>query len=793
MMIRPVTSDRNPPPTGWDFLSVNDALRYSLASSYPQHLMNNSFQALPMLNFPKDRLPALSHGKRRVPEPQVGGDAADIDSRPAKRPHLESPGQNQAGAPRVASINPVVRVLDPAPPAQSRILPPVAQPSLPLSNEYEPPRDLVRRLKPRRHGSRSTTNTTPTPAVTHSAPHFRAAPGAPQSAGQVTDKENVDPVTYGRFESISRQVRDAEQVELQLAIITIRESGIDSPPAVTMLLQFCAVLCLHYDDQQDKEPLWQCLERVFLRIRAINRKCKEMPVLHNPVQANLLAESMPAGFIRILQRAKASKWWGSRLSTLIGKAEMSLPLTMAIEQMKAGRHPEKTARQAAEDFLLAHFAARPAHGSHAALAAHAAALAAHAALAADAAHAAHAALVAHAARVAHAAVAPNPFRKVFSSGTVDPEFLFMPTPGYKLFDSGPLSTFRQLSEGDYPAAPAFRPASGSMSATTVTTAIMPTPTAFSSTPQLRAAPDTPRSADQVADDENVEPVENERFEWIARRVRDAKQVELPHAISTIDEADFSSPLAVAIWFQLCAVLCLHYDDQQDKEPLWQCLERVLLRICSIKSTCKKMRIRHDTVQATLLAQSMPAGFIHILQRAKVSGWREDRLPALFKRAGMLLQLTLAIRQMEAGLHPEKTMQQAAADFLLAHYPARAAHTALPAHIAGAVVPKLPGEINRLEIVNPEFPSTPFFGEGMVDPGPLPEFWWLPDGDYPAAHPFEPASGTTSTTTTTIPTTPTPPVAHTAPQLRAMPDAPLQNGLVADVDNERAFMEYLLND
>jgi hypothetical protein len=425
--------------------------------------------------------PVLTHGKRRAPGPHAGGDAADIDSRPAKRPRLASPRQNQPGEPRVDSITPVVRVLDPAPPAQSRILPPVAQPSLPLSNEYEPPRDLVRLLKPRRHGSMGTNNATPTSTVTHSAAPSRADLETLQSARQLTKKENVVPVDDERFESISRQVRDAEQVDLQLAIITIQEGGVNSPAAVAVWLQFCAVLCLHYDDQQDKEPLWQCLERIFLRIRCIKQKCEEM------------------------------------------------------------------------------------------------------------------------------------------------------------------------------------------------------------------------------------------------------------------------------------------------------------------------RIRYDTAQATLLPQSMPAGFIRILQLAKASKWREGRLLVLFSKAGMSLPLTLAIEQTQAGQHPEKTAQQAAADFLLAHYPARAAHTALPAHTAGVAVPEPPGEINRFETVNPEFLFMPFFGEDMVDPGPLPEFWWLPDGDNPAAHTFEPAGGTTSTTTTTTPTTPTPAVTHTAPQLRAAPDAPLQDGLVADVDNERAFTEYLLND
>lgn len=290
----------------------------------------------------------------------------------------------------------------------------------------------------------------------------------------------------------------------------------------------------------------------------------------------------------------------------------------------------------------------------------------------------------------------------------------------------------------------------------------------------------------------MEPVDDERFEWIARQVRDARQVELPHAISTINEADFDSPPGFTTWVQLCAVLCLYYDDEQDKEPLWQCLERVLLRICSIKGTCKKMRVRHNTVQATLLAHSMPSGFIHILQRAKASGWREDRLPALFKRAGMLLQLTLAIRQMEAGLYPEKTTQQAAADFLLAHYPARAAHTALPDHIAGAVVPKPPNKTNRLETVNPEFLFMPFFGEDIIDSDPLPEFWWLADGDYLAARPFEPAGESMSTATTTTSTTPTLAVTHTAPQLPATPDAPRHDWLVADGDNERSDTESLLN-
>ncbi len=716
-----------------------------------------------MLNFPKDQSPMLSHGKRRAPELQTGGDAADIDSRPAKRPRLASQGQDQPGEPRVDSATPVVRVFDPAPPAQSRILPPVARPSLPLpfSNEYEPPRDLVHLLKPQRHGSMGTTDATPTSTVIHSAARFRAESGAPQSAGLVTDKDNVELVTDKRFESISQQVRDAEQVDLQLAIITIQEGGVNSPAAVAVWLQFCAVLCLHYDDQQDKEPLWQCLERVFLRIRRIKQKCEEMRVRHNAVQATLLAQSMPAGFIRILQRAKASKWREDRLSALFYKAGMSPLLTLAIEQMQAGQHPEKTARQAAEDFLFARCAARAAHATRAALA-------------------------------EHAAVSPNPFKKVINFETVDPKFLFMPPPGNEQSDFGQLPEFWQLSDGDYPAAPAFRPASGNMSATTATTATTPTPTAFSSAPQLRAAPDTPQSADKVANDENVKPINNERFESISRQVRDAEQVKLQLAISTINEADLNSPSAVAVWLQFCAVLCLHYDDQQDKEPLWQCLERVFLRIRRIKRKCEEMRVRHNTVQAALLAQNMPAGFIRILQHAKASKWREDRLSALFYRAGMSPLLTLAIEQMQAGQHPEKTARQAAEDFLVARCVARAAHTALPAYITGAVVPMLPGEINRLEMVNPEFPSTPFFGEDMVDPGPLPEFWWLSDTDYPEAHPFEPASGTTSPATTTTPTTPTPAVTYKAPQLRAAPDAPLQDGLVADVDNEQAFMEYLLN-
>lgn len=155
-------------------------------------------------------------------------------------------------------------------------------------------------------------------------------------------------------------------------------------------------------------------------------------------------------------------------------------------------------------------------------------------------------------------------------------------------------------------------------------------------------------------------------------MRDAKQVKLQHALSTIKTADFKSPPAVTVWLQFCRVLCLHYDDQQDKEPLWQCLERIFLDIARIKNW--HVRQLHDAVETTLLATSMPAGFIRILQRAIASKWQEDRLLALFKGAKLIGTLPIAIQQLAAGLHPEKKAQQAAADFLLARCGARAAHT-----------------------------------------------------------------------------------------------------------------------
>jgi len=260
-------------------------------------------------------------------------------------------------------------------------------------------------------------------------------------------------------------------------------------------------------------------------------------------------------------------------------------------------------------------------------------------------------------------------------------------------------------------------------------------------------------------------------------------VELQNAISTICEADFYSPPAVTIWLQLCMLICLHYDDQRDKEPLWRCLERVMLYFQNFRRQGRTSV--HNALKATLLATSTPSGFIRILQRAKASKWREDRFLKLFTSAKIITTVTQAITQMAAGLHPEKTAQQAAADFLLARYAARAAHTAhkaVAARTAPAVARKPPEEVNRFETENPEFLFMPFFGENIIDSGPLPELWWLRDGDNLAAHASGPASESMSITSTTTATTTTPGVLNTAPQLRAMPEAQRHHEFVADGDN-----------
>jgi hypothetical protein len=335
----------------------------------------------------------------------------------------------------------------------------------------------------------------------------------------------------------------------------------------------------------------------------------------------------------------------------------------------------------------------------------------------------------------------------------------------------------------------------STTTTTTTTTAAPTSAVKGRTRQQPAVLDKLQSADPVAKIEVEEYVNDERFEWIARRVRDAQPVAIEHAISTIREADFFSQPDVADWLRLCAVLCLHYDAQQDKEPLWQCLEQVVLYFRNIKWQSVDL---HNALKTTLLATDTPAGFIRILQRAKASKWREDRFNKLFRLTRITATMTQAITQMAAGLHPEKTAQQAASDFLLARYAARAAHTAHKAraacatHPAPAVAPNPLEEVNKFETVNPEFLFMPFFGEDIIDPNPLPEFWWLPDGDNLAADAFEPASESMSTATTTTATTPTLAVSHTAPQLRAASDAQRHDERVADADNERSVTKNVLN-
>ena len=496
-----------------------------------------------MLNFPKDQLPALSHGKRRAPEPQAGGNATDIDSRPAKRPHLESPGRNQPGEPRITSTKPLVRVPGPPPHALWAIAPPVVQPSPPGA------------LPVWREPSHDAAHTLPT------APHIRVA------------------------------------------------------------------------------------------------------------TTTLLSQVPPAN------------------SALSGIASQAYRGRLATQAFKP---------------------------------------------------------------------------------------------------PGSMVTFTN------------RTTSTTTTTTTTSTTAAPSSAVNGRTRQQPAVLDKLQSAGPVAKIEVEEYVNDERFEWLARRVRDAQPVAIKHAISTIREADFFSLPDVADWLRLCAVLCLHYDAQQDKEPLWQCLEQVVLYFRNIKRQSVDL---HNALKTTLLATDTPAGFIRILQRARASKWREDRFNKLFPNTRITDTMTQAITQMAAGLHPEKTAQQAASDFLLARYAVRAAHTAhkahkaraaYAAHPAPAVAPNPPEEINRFETVNPELLFMPFFGEDITDSGPLPEFWWLADGDNLAAHAFEPGSESTSTATTTATTTPTPAVTYTAPQLPAAPDAQRHDECVADGDNEQSVTGSLLN-
>ena len=313
-----------------------------------------------MLNFPKSQSQALSHVERRENEPPDEDQTTMINHRPTQRPCLDSPAQHQTGTHLTAPMKPVVRVLDPAPPAQWGISPPVARPSLSLTffNKYQPRPQLVPDCdRPAAQvfeqagsmGSIASTTVTMTTTVTTSTPAV---------TGPVSDGEDMKSVNDDvRFEWLARRVCDAKQVKLAPAINTIREADLNSPSAATAWFQLGALLCLHYDAQEDKEHLSQCIEQLLLRMGNLQKR-KHTSGLYNTAKDLLLAACIPADFIRIMQRARNSEWHDGRLNTLIKQVCIVTNLKLALEQVTAGRRLEKTAQQAAAEFLLARQAAR---------------------------------------------------------------------------------------------------------------------------------------------------------------------------------------------------------------------------------------------------------------------------------------------------------------------------------------------------------------------------------------------------------------------------------------------------
>lgn len=256
-----------------------------------------------MLNFSQDQIPALSRGKRRVTEPPSTGDSTDIIGRPANRARLASPEQEANGVPR-----PITKAL---------VL-----------------------------------------AVRGPAQQLLAAPDAPGHVGKTSASTKVHADVDRQVECLARQVCDAQQLALDSAIFVIRKTNLESPENVADWLQLCAMLCLHYDAQKDKEPLWQCLERLLLRINVIHQPGNG--VLYDAVATSLLATSTTGGFIRILQRAIDNEWEKGVVARLFEETRMMGLLKKAFEQQAVGLHLKKTAQQAAAEFLLAHPAPPPA-------------------------------------------------------------------------------------------------------------------------------------------------------------------------------------------------------------------------------------------------------------------------------------------------------------------------------------------------------------------------------------------------------------------------------------------------
>lgn len=277
-----------------------------------------------MLNFPKSQCHALSHTERLENAPPVDDETTTMNKRLMPGPRLKSPEQHQAGTPPTAPVKPVVTVLDPAPKSFLPVTPPGTSFSFP---------------------------------ITSSLPVWRQ-PGPAHPAARGTD---VRSETDMRLQNIARQVSDAQQPVLEEVKDAIRDVKLHSLPVVVEWLQFCGMLCLHYDAQEDKEQLSQCLEQVLLRISAL--RCASDPAHFKTAKASLLATSIPAGFIHIIQRARESKWQKGRLNILVRRAKIATTIKQALEQLRAGKHPEKIAQQAASESMPTRHAAHDASAS----------------------------------------------------------------------------------------------------------------------------------------------------------------------------------------------------------------------------------------------------------------------------------------------------------------------------------------------------------------------------------------------------------------------------------------------
>lgn len=277
-----------------------------------------------MLNFPKSQCHALSHTERLENAPPVDDETTTMNKRLMPGPRLKSPEQYPTGTPLSAPVKPVVTVPDPAPTSILPVTPPSTSLSLPITSSLPVWRQ---------------------PGHAHPVAFVR---GEPSEADR-------------RLQDIAKQVSNAQQPVLEEMKDAIRDAKLHSLPSIVEWLQFCAMLCLHYDAQEDKEQLSQCLEQVLLRICAL--RCASDPAHFETAKASLLATSIPAGFIHIIQRARESKWQNGRLDILVRRAKIATTIKQALEQLRAGKHPEKIAQQAASESMPARHAAHDASAS----------------------------------------------------------------------------------------------------------------------------------------------------------------------------------------------------------------------------------------------------------------------------------------------------------------------------------------------------------------------------------------------------------------------------------------------